>query len=395
MSSVEALGEAVRRRGLDAGLDAVGIAGAGQFVEVRRVLEQRRDDGLSGGMQFTYRNPARSTEPARALPGAQSLVVGALGYSRAEPVKSALASPGRADPPAQRTGSVLADVARYSWVDHYERLREALAGVAGLLRDRGWRAKVLVDDNALVDRAAAYRAGLGWWGKNTNILLPSAGSWFVLGSVVTDAVLPVGEPLGDGCGRCRRCQVACPTGALVDARVLDARKCLAWLLQAPGVFPWEHRVALGGRLYGCDECQEVCPVNRAASRRDPPPPAEPDAEPWVDVLSVLDAGDDELQARFARWYIAERDPRYLRRNALVVLGNVADRSEPAVVAAVGTTLADADPLLRAHAVWTAARLGLGHLLEGVSGDMDPLVRVELAAAGRVVPRDARPLVTPR
>ena len=130
----------------------------------------------------------------------------------------------------------------------------------------GWRARVVADDNALVDRAAAERAGLGWFGKNSNILLPGAGSWFLLGSVVTDAPLPTAAPVGDGCGSCRRCLSACPTGALVGPGVLDARRCLAWLLQATGVFPFEFRVALEGRIYGCDDCQDVCPANRLVAR---------------------------------------------------------------------------------------------------------------------------------
>ena len=159
----------------------------------------------------------------------------------------------------------------YSWIDHYRPLRIALQAVSDHLVAAGWRARVLVDDNALVDRPAAVRAGIGWYGKNSNVLLPGWGSWFVLGSVVTDA--PLAEPgstsaVPDGCGACDRCLTACPTGAL-GAGELDARRCLAWLVQAPGVFPREHRVALGDRLYGCDDCQTVCPVNRAR----PPPPS--------------------------------------------------------------------------------------------------------------------------
>ena len=124
---------------------------------------------------------------------------------------------------------------------------------------------MVADDNALVDREAAYRAGLGWYGKNANLLLPGEGSWFVLGSVVTDApAAPPSRPrrCADGCGTCTRCLDGCPTGAIVAPGVVDARRCLAWLLQVEGAFPREHRVALGDRLYGCDDCQEVCPPNR-------------------------------------------------------------------------------------------------------------------------------------
>jgi epoxyqueuosine reductase len=239
-----------------------------------------------------------------------------------------------------------------------------------------------------VDREAARRAGIGWYGKNTNLLVPGQGSWFVLGGVVTDAPLPVAsEPTADGCGACHRCLPACPTGALVAPGVLDARRCLAWLVQAPGVFPVDYRTALGGRLYGCDDCQEVCPENQAAERAAlaagghgfEPGPGD---RPTVDLLELLAAPDEELLARFGRWYIPGREARYLRRNALIALGNTADGHDGAVEAALCRALADADPLVRAHAVWAAHRLGRGDLLAVVADDTDPDVRRELEIVGR-------------
>jgi epoxyqueuosine reductase len=221
---------------------------------------------------------------------------------------------------------------------------------------------VLVDDNRLVDREAAVRAGLGWYGKNANVLLDGHGSWFVLGSVVTDAALPAAIPVADGCGSCARCLPACPTGALVAPGVLDARRCLAHLLQAPGDFPLEFREALGNRLYGCDDCQEVCPPNRLEERRTPAPPAGAEDEAWVPVLELLAASDDELLARHGRWYIPRREARYLRRNALVVLGNVGDGQDRDVEAALRRALADPDSMLRSHAAWAAERLGRGDLI---------------------------------
>ena len=342
--------------GRDAGLDAVGFAAAEPFVDTRRILEDRKAAGLHGGMHFTYGDPGRSTEPGRSLRGARALVVGARSYRRAEPER-----PPEADGPVGR-------VARYSWDDAYAPLRAALVGIAARLEAGGWRAAVLVDDNALVDREAAYRAGLGWYGKNANLLLPGRGSWFVLGSVVTDAALPVSAaPAEDGCGACVRCLPACPTGALVAPGVLDARRCLAWLLEAPGSFPLEHREALGGRVYGCDECQEVCPPNRVNDRRRPPPPARPRDEAWVPLVAMIEAADDELLTRFGRWYVPRRQPRYLRRNALVALGNVGDGSHPAVARALAGALATDDPMLREHAEWAAVRLGRGDLVTGTAG----------------------------
>jgi epoxyqueuosine reductase len=145
--------------------------------------------------------------------------------------------------------------------------------------------------------------------------------------------------------------------------VLDARRCLAHLVQAPGSFPVELRAALGDRLYGCDDCQDACPENKAAERRDAPPPPEAGDEPWVAVLSLLDASDDELLDRYGRWYIPRREPRYLRRNALVVLGNIGDGRDPAVVSALRDALAGGDATLREHAAWAATRLGRDDLVE--------------------------------
>ncbi|MEJ5253782.1 MAG: tRNA epoxyqueuosine(34) reductase QueG [Acidimicrobiales bacterium] len=333
--------------GIEAGLTRVGVASADPFDDVRAVLEQRKAAGLHGGMQFTYRNPARSTDPARALSGARSIVVGARSYPArlvAGPIGSDTGVPPRP----------VARVARYATDDHYRLLRDGLHAIAARLQADGWRARVLADDNALVDRAAAHRAGLGWYGKNANLLLPGIGSLVVLGAVLTDAELPAtAQPAADGCGPCRRCLDSCPTGAIVTPGIVDARRCLAWLLQAEGDFPEEHREALGDRIYGCDDCQEVCPPNRGALRDGPPVRGG-----TVELIEMLTLDDDQLLARFGRWYIPRRDPRYLRRNALVVLGNVGDVSQQEVLAAVRRYLHGDDPMLRRHAAWAAGRLGL-------------------------------------
>ena len=278
----------LRTLGLAAGLDAVGVASAEPFTAARRVMTERKAAGLHGSLRFTYGNPERATDPSRALPGAQALVVGARSYRR------------RAHRPD--AGQPHARVASYAWADHYRPLRKALGQIARRLEVDGWRARVLADDNALVDREAATRAGLGWYGKNTNVLLPGRGSWFVLGSVITDAPLPAAtQRVADGCGPCRRCLPACPTGALVAPGVLDARRCLAALVQAPGAFPVELRGALGDRLYGCDDCQDVCPPNRVGERDRPPSPADEGDDPWVSLLALLSQSDDELLVHYGRW----------------------------------------------------------------------------------------------
>ena len=383
----DAYAEELRAVGRDAGLDRVGIASAEPFDSTRRLLEERKAAGLAGSMQFTYRNPARATDPSATLPGVRSLVVGARRYDGggATPVP-----PGPPDRPTAR-------VARYATRDHYGDLRAGLAAVADHLSADGWTTRVVLDDNGLVDRAAAHRAGLGWYGKNANVLVPGIGSWVVLGSVLTDAPLPPATAVvADGCASCRRCLDGCPTGAIIAPGVVDARRCLAWLVQAEGVFPVEHRVALGDRIYGCDDCQEVCPPSsRTATTSSPGRPAgdrpegaaepavtaEPaDASARVDLLDLLAADDATLLARHGRWYIPRREPRYLRRNALVALGNAASLDQPGVVVALERAMADGDPLVRAHAVWAARRQGHRPLPAAILADPDPLVRAEVERA---------------
>jgi epoxyqueuosine reductase len=332
------LADEILALGRDAGLDAVGIAPAEPFMSTRSDLEARRAAGLHGGMQFTYRNPARSTDPSATVAGARSLVVGALSYRRARSDRADAGAFGR--------------VARYSWVDFYEPLRAALQVVADRLIADGWTARVVADSNALVDREAAYRAGLGWYGKNANLLLPGEGSWFVLGSVVTDAPLASADGdarVADGCGAWTRCVDGCPTGAIGAPGVVDARRCLAWLVQQGGTFPVEFREALGDRIYGCDDCQEVCPPSRRAHHDGAPPRP-------VDLVAIVDASNEELLRDYGRWYIAKRDPRHIKRNALIALGNSADPADESVRGALLRWAQSDDALLAEHAQWALDRL---------------------------------------
>lgn len=347
------------------GLDRVGVTHAGVLERARVALVDRRERGLSDTMGFTFRDPERSTDPDRAVAGAQAILVAAVSYAADDP---------------ERPDGLTARVARYARHDFYTPLRQALQQVALRLRHDGFRAVVFADENDLVDREVAWRAGIGWWGKNANLLVPGAGSWFVLGSLVTTAPLRVSSsPAPDGCGTCRRCFDDCPTGAIVADGVVDARRCLAWLVQKPGVFPREFRVALGDRLYGCDDCQESCPPTVRLGRRVPATLGRSGPGAFVDVMEILAADDDELLERFGRWYLAERDPKWLRRNALVILGNVTPTPlDEAVVEVLRQYLSHRDPMLRAHAVWAAARLGRADLVTALASDPDPDVRREVA-----------------
>jgi epoxyqueuosine reductase len=329
--------------GREHGIEHLGVAPADVLTRARGILHQRKAAGLHAGMAFTYRNPDRSTDPQRAVEGARCVIVGARAYL-------ADATPPR---PAGAQGAV----ARYAWTDHYSQLRDGLRAMSRSIRAAGHRAVVFADDNSIVDREAAYLAGIGWFGKNSNILIPGAGSWFVLGCVVTTAEYPVAQPVADGCGTCRRCLDGCPTGAIVAPGIVDANRCLAWLVQQPGTFPLEHRVTLGDRFYGCDDCQTVCPPAVRHGRYNTVA-LDDGAQAWVDVLHVLESTDDELIERYGRWYLAGRDPRWWRRNALIVLGNTGDRADSRTVATLRRYATSSDPILREHAAWAAARLGV-------------------------------------
>jgi epoxyqueuosine reductase len=352
------------------GLSAVGITTAEPLDSALVAINERVAAGHHADMVFTFSRPEKATTPARLIPEAASLVVGAWPYYFASPVdpsrrdSAVVSSVGPLDSGADSGADpnrYLGDVARYQWVDHYGALRGALRHLAVELKANGWRARVLADDNALVDRAAAHRAGIGWFGKNANLLLPGHGSWFVLGAVVTNAPLPTSPaPLADGCGTCTRCIPACPTGAIVAPGVIDGRRCLAWLVQAPGDIPEEYRVAMGARIYGCDDCQDACPENRIAIRRTGAQPAPPDAVAVVDLVKIIESTDEQLLAQFGRWWLPNRNPDILRRNAAVALGNTGNPEDQSLRRLLSQLVQGGPPevsqSLRRHTNWAIIRL---------------------------------------
>lgn len=323
------------RLALDSGADRFGICSAEPFSEVGAIIGERVESGMHGGLGFTFSRPEVAVDIRRTFGWAERLVVLGRGY---------LPEAGEPTQDGRRTRAV---VARFAVEDFYAPLRRALGVVAGRLTADGFRAEVVVDQPFLVDRAAAVRAGLGWWGKNTMVLAPGQGPWMLLGSVVTDARLEVSSPMSRDCGACSACLPACPTGALVAPGVLDTRRCLSAVLQRPGIIPRELRPSVGDRLYGCDDCLDACPPGdrlrrRAAGERG-----------MVEVEWLLTATDTELAERFSHFYLAKNRISTLRRNALVVAANLGLTDLlPHLVGFVGHP----DPILRAHAVWAVGRL---------------------------------------
>ncbi len=351
----------LRSAAADAGLVGIGICTAEPFETERRTIEQRVEAGLHGGLRFTYADPGTAADVRSSFAWAERLVVAAWAYV-----------PGAGSPgaPSQETGRV----ARFAERDHYRGLRSGLDRLSTILRQAGHRAEPLADDNRLVDRAAAVRAGVGWWGRSTMVLAPGYGPWLLLGSVVTDADLAVDEPMLRDCGTCQACLPVCPTGALADG-VLDARLCLAGLLQAPGVIPIDLREAVGDRVYGCDECLEACPPGLRVLGSDHRVSGR------IDLIAMLQMSDRGLLEAHDHWYIPRRSARHLRRNALIALGN--GGGERGVPVAAGY-LGHPDWLLRAHAAWALGRLGgpaaAAALSEALALERHPEVRVEIATA---------------
>ncbi len=361
---MEALVDRLKRIAETEGLDGFGVCGVEPFVEVAETLRRRSAAGHAGKLKFTFAAPDVATDVRRSFPWAERLVVGARSYL------PDAGDPGPAD-------GVTGRVARFAVGDHYAPLHAGLGAVAEAVEEAGFRAEILVDDNRLVDRAAAVRAGVGWWGKNTMVLAPRVGPWLLLGSVVTDAPLPVTEPMVRDCGTCSACLPACPTGALIAPGVLDASRCLAHWAQVPGVIPVEFRRPMADRVYGCDDCLEACPpggrlLEAAAAHQ----------LGRVDLAWMLTASGEALLERYDRFYIPRRDPDYLRRNALVAVGNTGlERYLPLVRPYV----ADKNWILRAHAVWAWGALGGDEdvLVERVRQESRPEVIEELKALGLV------------
>ena len=337
--------EEIRAHLADYDITHVGVASAEILHDTRAVLHERKAAGLHADMGFTYLNPDRSTDPERAVKDARSIIVAARPY--------------RTDTDPQAPDPALgphARVGRYAWVDHYAPLREGLRSAAKLIRAAGHRAVAFADDNTIVDRAVAHRAGLGWFGKNANLLLPGAGSFFVIGSIITAAEYePNQRPANDGCGTCEQCYDGCPTDAIIGPAIIDANRCLSWVMQKPGTIPLEFRETIHDRIYGCDDCQDVCPISVRLGQRNTIALA-PEVQAWVDALALLDADDEWIEQRYGSWYVAGRDFNVLRRNALVVVGNVGRPDDDRVRAMVQRYRSDSDVVLAEHAEWAAARL---------------------------------------
>lgn len=331
----EALAGEARRLGFD--LCRVAEAGIPLHAEAFRVWLA---EGRHGEMAWLEKNAHRRTDPEQVLPGARSVIVLAMNYWQ---------PPREAEGPERR-----GRIARYAWGDDYHEIIEPrLWELDAWLQKHGGKQRQYVDTGPVLERDVAAQAGLGWQGKSTMLIHPKLGTYTFLASILTTLELPPDEPMPDHCGKCTRCIAACPTGAITGPREVDARLCISYLtIENKGAIPEELRPLLGDRIYGCDECLEVCPWNRFATVAGE---ARYAAREFVDMplRDFLTLDDDGFRALFKKSPIKRIKRRGFLRNVCVALGNVGDVKD---VPALERAAADPEPLIAEHAIWAIRRI---------------------------------------
>ncbi|WP_020619684.1 tRNA epoxyqueuosine(34) reductase QueG [Paenibacillus daejeonensis] len=333
------------------GIDSLGIASAEPFTELRSVLQRHRELGRESG--FEHPDLDERTDPALSLSSPRSILSIAVAYPSKLP-----------DPPKSEPGARRGILSRSAWgLDYHKVLRNRLERLEAWLRERvpELRAVNMVDTGALVDRAVAERAGIGWSGKNCAIISPELGSWIYLGELITNLPLPPDTPLTDQCGECTKCIDACPTGALVGPGQLDAQRCVSFVTQTKGFVEDEMMRKIGNRLYGCDTCQIVCPVNRGKNWTQHAE-LQPDTEQVKPLLvPLLTMGNKAFRERYADNASSWRGRKPIQRNAVIALGNFKEKT--AVPDLIGVLENDPRPELRGTAAWSLARIGEAAAIE--------------------------------
>jgi len=375
-----ALRERIRARARALGFDTIGFARAEAHPDEER-LRAWLDAGRHGTMGWMARDPSRRADPRAVLEEARTVISLAIGYYRGD--WPAQESPAQ-DSPAHGL------IARYAWGrDYHKVIRKRLLALAESIRDQSLRPGFLayVDTGPVLDRAWAERSGIGWIGKNTNLIRKGAGSWFFLGEILTDLELPSDAPARNYCGTCTRCIAACPTGAIVAPYQLDARRCVSYLtIEHKGAIPLELRPAIGARIFGCDDCQEVCPWNRFAVPTAEPDFAERAEQQTPELIPLLALDDEGFRTRYAGTALRRAGRNRFVRNVAVALGNVGDAR--AIAALEAALREDEDPLVRGYAAWALGRIGgdlaRDALERAAARETEPAVLSEIGYAQREV-----------
>jgi epoxyqueuosine reductase len=363
--------EFVVRTSLEAGASAVAVSPAQPDNAADAQMRAAFARGDFATWKYDDAYAATATHPEALLKGARSVICLAIAYANP--------APKRADPLAGR-------VSNYAWSSDYHRqVRRILEKVARALDARAGApvTRVVCDTAPLAERAFAERAGLGWIGKHTNLIVPGQGSFVFLGEIVTTLEFEPGTPLKKSCGSCSRCIAVCPTGALRGDYTIDATRCISDLTQRTGAIPAAMRPLLGDWIWGCDLCQDVCPPTRRARTPGGRAFAASDAAAaFPNLVTLLELRSGEFKRRYARSAMGWRGAAVLRRNAAVALGNALDRS---AVPALERALAD-DPhaMVRGHVAWALGRIGSPRALaalrarQGEEGDVEASAEIELA-----------------
>ncbi len=366
-----ALARRVKERGAELGLASIGIASLAPSFHAA-FLERWVRSGHAGAMGWMERTTPVRADLRRRFPWARTAVVASVSYL-----------PYRGDRRAQP--GLVAHVARYAvGRDYHDTLEERLRSLAGFLAGEapGVRATAYVDTGPVLERELAARAGLGWFGKSTNLIGPRGDSWTLIGEILTDLDLPPDDPTPDRCGTCTACIDACPTGAILEPYLVDSRRCISYLtIELRGAIPAHQRAGLGDRIFGCDVCQEVCPWNRKAEPTQDGPflPGRHLLDRDLESLARLD--DVTFRSELRTTPLGRPRRQGLVRNALIVAANVGDER---ALDAAEERLSDPDPVIRSAAAWALGRDGSGRRREALrracATEGDPAVRAEIEAA---------------
>jgi epoxyqueuosine reductase len=340
-----ALAADIRRWGAELGFQQLGITGIDLADDAAR-LQEWLDLGWHGEMDWMARHGNKRTEPDALVPGTLRVISARMDYLTDGPAMQAVL-----DDPS------LAYVSRYALGRDYHkvlrgRLQSLADRIATVVGPFGYRA--FVDSAPVLEKPLARNAGLGWIGKHTNLIHPRAGSWFFLGELYTDLPLPVDTPATDHCGTCTRCITACPTEAIVAPYRLDARRCISYLtIELDGPIPEPLRAAIGNRIYGCDDCQMVCPWNKFAQLAGEPDFRARHGLADASLLELFAWDEEEFLRRTEGSAIRRIGHHRWLRNIAVALGN-APRS-PAIIAALLARAAHPSEIVREHVTWALVR----------------------------------------
>lgn len=327
------------------GIDKIGFTTAAPFMELKNRLRRQQELKFQSG--FEESDIDKRTEPLQLMSDAESIVAIALAYpSRIE------------DAPQGKKGSRRGIFCRASWgIDYHTVLREKLSLLESWLHKHMLevRTESMVDTGALSDRAVAERAGLGWSAKNTSIITPEFGSYVYLGEMLTNIPFAPSTPLEDECGDCTLCIDVCPTGAIVEAGVLNSQRCVAFLTQTKGFLPDEFRAKIGNRLYGCDTCQTVCPKNKGKLNWIHEE-FKPDSELSKPLLEpLLTISNRTFKEQFGHVSGSWRGKKPIQRNAIIALAHF--KEESAVPNLIAVLEDDARPVIRGTAAWALGKIG--------------------------------------